>query len=275
MYPEPWMRTSCDIDILIREEDIPKAAEALKNGGYMMGKRNSHDVAFTSDANVHLELHFDLLEEGRIEKAEMPLKSVWEYAKQVEGTSEYVLYDEMFYYYHVVHMAKHLKNGGCGIRPFVDLRIMNRIPERDTAGRNVLLNYGGMENFGKAANEIVGKWFEGKEASPLALQLEDYVLRGGVYGTYSNLMTVKKSEQKSKAAYLRKRIWLPYEDLSVQYPNLKGKRVLQPYYEACRWTRLLNKKKNKRARAEMKAYSSVTDEQTSQMNDMLQKLGLN
>ena len=28
-YPQPWMRTSCDIDILVREEDLERAADAL------------------------------------------------------------------------------------------------------------------------------------------------------------------------------------------------------------------------------------------------------
>ena len=30
-YPEPWMRTSCDIDILINEENLERATDALVN----------------------------------------------------------------------------------------------------------------------------------------------------------------------------------------------------------------------------------------------------
>ena len=29
-YPEPWMRTSCDIDILVHEEDLERAVKILK-----------------------------------------------------------------------------------------------------------------------------------------------------------------------------------------------------------------------------------------------------
>ena len=40
-YPEPWMRTSCDIDILVREEDIDAATQAIeKKLGYEYESRN-------------------------------------------------------------------------------------------------------------------------------------------------------------------------------------------------------------------------------------------
>ena len=31
-YPEPWMRTSCDIDVLVHEEDLDRAVAALTEG---------------------------------------------------------------------------------------------------------------------------------------------------------------------------------------------------------------------------------------------------
>ena len=64
-YPEPWMRTSCDIDILIHNEDIEKARKILvEDLTYKYEFTYSHDVAFFSPANVHVEMHFDLIEEG-------------------------------------------------------------------------------------------------------------------------------------------------------------------------------------------------------------------
>ena len=33
-YPEPWMRTSCDIDVLVHDEQLDRAVKALAQTGY-------------------------------------------------------------------------------------------------------------------------------------------------------------------------------------------------------------------------------------------------
>ncbi len=121
-YPEPWMRTSCDIDILVKETDLSRAVDVLSVSlKYTSGEKTSHDIKMHSENGVHLELHDSLIESDVVGKADIPLQNVWNYAQRVEQTSQYTLIDEMFYYYHIAHMAKHFIHGGCGIRPFVDL----------------------------------------------------------------------------------------------------------------------------------------------------------
>lgn len=44
-YPEPWMRTSCDIDILVNKIEVEKAATYLvDNCGYSREGKGSHDI---------------------------------------------------------------------------------------------------------------------------------------------------------------------------------------------------------------------------------------
>ena len=45
-YPEPWHRSSCDIDILVHEEDLDRACSALADrAGYRVeGEKRFHDV---------------------------------------------------------------------------------------------------------------------------------------------------------------------------------------------------------------------------------------
>ena len=62
-YPEPWMRTSCDIDVLVHESDLERAVSALTSAaGYKADSKGSHDVGMFSDSGVHLELHYSLIE---------------------------------------------------------------------------------------------------------------------------------------------------------------------------------------------------------------------
>ncbi len=53
LYPEPWMRTSCDIDILVHEEDLESAIFAIETDtDFVAGKRGLHDVSMINK-NVH------------------------------------------------------------------------------------------------------------------------------------------------------------------------------------------------------------------------------
>ena len=102
-YPEPWMRTSCDIDILIHESDLEKAVEVLTNNyGYIEKGKDSHDVSLFSPNNTHLELHYTLIEEDEVNSSAEVLKNVWKYAESKEGLKYHkILKDEYFYFYHI------------------------------------------------------------------------------------------------------------------------------------------------------------------------------
>ena len=53
-YPEPWMRTSCDIDILVHKDDLGRAIEyLLKNLNYEEKERSAHDISLFSPSNLY------------------------------------------------------------------------------------------------------------------------------------------------------------------------------------------------------------------------------
>ena len=126
-YPEPWMRTSGDIDILVHIEDIDRALDIIINNlNYKNTGKTLHDLELLSPNGVHLDLLFDTVEESYSGNANAVLKNIWDYAVLKEATKYlYVLSDGMFYFYHVAHMAKHFEEGGCGIRFFLDMWLLN------------------------------------------------------------------------------------------------------------------------------------------------------
>ncbi len=275
-YPQPWMRTSSDIDILVHENDLSRAIEAMKAEGLQPCGQTSHDVTFKTDSLIHLELQFNLFEESQIGKSEQVLNSVWERSAPIDGTFEYRMSDEMFYYYHLAHMAKHLEfGGGCGIRPFLDLWVLNHSVPGDDQARFALLRMGGLEKFAEIANELVAYWMEEKEPSELALQLQHFIFTGGIYGTEENAAIMRQGKRKSRISYIFSRLWIPYEQLVAIYPGLKGKRILQPLYEIRRWFRLMKRDVFKRSRAELKNAGAVSDEEIVNASQMLSDLGLN
>ena len=274
-YPEPWMRTSCDIDILVHENDLEPAAAVIADRlGYKQGSRGPHDIGFFSESDIHLELHYSLIEEDYIGMGEPILKSVWKSASAVYGGFEYVLADEMFFYYHVAHMAKHFAIGGCGIRPFLDIWVQTHRISFDREKRDELLREGGLLTFANEAESLSEAWFDGGEYTDTGRMMEEYLLRGGVYGSMGNRVSVQQLKKGGKFRYLLSRIWLPYDALKYRYPSLEGKRYLLPVYEVRRWFDLIFGGSAGRSINELKLNSSTTAESQNNLRELLSKLGL-
>ena len=101
-YPEAWMRMSCDIDVLVHEEDTEYAMSILVNEyGYTYDKKGSHDISLFSSDKVHLELHYDLIENRISNESVKVLENIWKTATVREGFSYWLeMPDEYYYFYH-------------------------------------------------------------------------------------------------------------------------------------------------------------------------------
>ena len=97
----------------------------------------------------------------------------------------------MFYFYYIAHMAKHfVETGGCGIRPFLDIWVLNHRIDFDREKRDKLLSDGGLDVFAKQAELLSEVWFGNAEHTEITRQMETYILRGGVYGANTNRIAV-------------------------------------------------------------------------------------
>ena len=273
-YPEPWMRTSCDIDVLVKEADVSRAMDMLLK--CFDGKnitRTHHDISFMTSGSVHIEVHNSLIEGGRIGTAEKLLENIWDYAEPINSSFERLLRDDMFYYYHLAHMAKHLEGGGCGVRPFLDLWLLEHI-EHDEEKRVRLLEAGGLNTFAAVASQLAAHWFDGKEAEEPALELEKYLIDAGAYGSSENHAAVKQVQKHSKASYILTRIWMPYRDLKLLYPRLERHPVLLPVYELKRWCKLLKPSMLRRKTKELQTISGMSDAKIDRTGKLMSTLGL-
>lgn len=273
-YTEPWMRTSCDVDILIRAEDITRASGILTEKlSYVLTDRTSHDISFeTQEKEVHIELHHSLVEENRAAKAYEVLSEVWEKSEAVEKTCRYVMSDEMFYFYHIAHMAKHFEIGGCGIRPFIDLWILNHRIDFEREKREKILNEGGLLKFAKACEELSEVWFGDENPTELTVLLEKYVLSGGMYGNIKNMVYVQTSEKGGRLRYIFYRLFMPYERLKNIYPILQKHRWLTPAMEVYRWYRMLREGRMNRTVKELQSLKTVSD--NDKIKELLEQLEL-
>lgn len=275
-YPEPWMRTSCDIDILVHEEDLERGVSYLSQTlGYDRIERGSHDVSFYQSNGIHFELHFDLVEEGQAKKAIDVLRSVWDNASPCKDSAyRYEMNDSFFYFYHIAHMAKHFEVGGCGIRPFLDLWILNRCQELKANDRDKLFAQAGLEKFAMAAKTLSEVWFDHKPADALSLQMQDYLLHGGVFGSAENRVALHQAEKGGRLGYFKSRMFAPYEKLRRYYPILEKHHWLMPVMQVRRWFLIFDPKVFNRTKRELKTNQSIDPSGADEMHSLLKNLGL-
>ena len=275
-YPESWWRTSCDIDVLVDRHNLQKAINCLtENLKYTECKHNSHDVALSSESGICLELHFYLGEEGRANFAVETLKNVWDYAIPKSGYSYWLeLSDDMFYYYHVAHMAEHFETGGCGIRPFVDLWILDNLKSIDIKKRNKLLSEGNLLKFADAVRKLSQIWFNGASHDITTKQLEDYIISGGVYGNIENNVKVQRTKKGNKLQFVMSKIFLSAVCLERIYPSVKTHKWLLPFMQVRRWIAVAIRGISPRAKAELKKNREISSTQADQMQTFLENVGL-
>ena len=272
-YPHAWMRTSCDIDVLLHGEDIPRAEQALIAAGFSRKGEGTHDVSLYSQLGVHLELHFSL--NDPVCKCYAALDDVWSTASLAEDSEcRYRMSDEMFYLYHVAHMAKHFLGGGCGARPYLDLWILNHRMRGDRAQRNALLEQEGLLRFATVCEALSEAWLSETEHDEVTLQMQRYLLTGGVYGSVDNRVKVRQKGVGGRHRYLMSRIFMPYERLKYMYPVLQKHRWLTPFMQVHRWcARVLGGKMGRGIR-EARANRAVSQEEASRTECFIAEIGL-
>lgn len=273
-YPEPWMRTSCDIDVLVHNEDLEAAIEHLqRNLNYTGSSRGSHDVCMNSPSGVHVELHFDLVEEGRANNAIKILGKVWDTALLCEDSDyRYEMPDDFFYFYHIVHMAKHFEDGGCGIRPFMDILILDNMPDADIQKRDKLLDKGKLLKFANVCRRVSRVWFEDECGDELTGYMQNYILSGGSYGTTYNRVAFNKKH--GFLQYMISRAFAPYSRLKRYYPILEKHAWLMPFMQVRRWCMLLKPGVRNMAKGEMAANNSISEDKLAEAHALMKNIGL-
>lgn len=273
LYPEPWMRTSCDIDILIHESDLEKAIDLLTSVlQYSTDhKKNYHDVSLFSKQGVHLELHFSIQE--TMENIDRLLSRVWDYAYPVTQY-RFALQNEFLMFHLLAHMSYHFIGGGCGIRPFLDIFLLRKQKKYDEFMLRGYLAQCGIEKFYDSVLDLINVWFQGGTSTALTGRMERYLLSGGTYGSQEQRIAVRQQRQGGRLGYLLSRVFMPYRVLKIRYRVLERYPILFPVMQVYRWIELLFGGRLNRSVKEAKIVWQTDDAQSKEANDFLRQIGL-
>lgn len=274
-YPKPFMRTSCDIDILVKEEALEKAVSLLceKLNYKTEGGKTFHDFHLFSPGGVHLELHHNLREE--IEPMDSVLLKVWDHVYCPQGHRFCRMQTPEFLYFHqIAHAAYHFIKGGCGIRPIMDLYLLKQKLPYDSEKLEKLLEEASLSTFASKLFALSEVWFGGKKHDKLTLEMEEYILGAGIYGSVENSVAMGRAVKGSRTSYILGHIFMPYKNLKDRYPILKKCPLLFPFVSVYRWFYILFGKYRKLAFSIFKSNINLDSEKQKRLDALRSNLKL-
>ncbi len=269
LYPEPWMRTSCDIDVLVHREDLKNAISSLTQEEYICKSGvQFHDVSLFHGM-THLELHHNIME--AVDSMDKVLSQVWNYVIPYDSY-QMKMYDSFFVFHQIAHLAYHFTHGGSGFRPFIDIWLLEK-QGYDHKEVEELCKKAGINKFYKriiALNQVL---FSGECCTDDDEKIIEYILGIGKYGELegANELVVRNTGRIKRALHY---IFVPYKELVVIYPYAKY-RFLVPFYQIRRWIdRIFVQKKRHHAMQKIKKMRRYSKETIKKMRELLIIAGL-
>lgn len=239
LYPDLGDRQMSDLDMLIRPEDASAAERLLLTRGYQKEEVSYHHTTYIQPPYLALELHTSLLPD--IDEHRSYYEDVWEKAVPSDGIPRlYRLKPEDEYLFYLVHLSKHLSEGGSGIRSILDNCIYFRcFPNMDGDYLGKELETLGLSELAWQVQELSCCWFETGATIPKALEpLAQAVCTAGTYGSLE-MRTRHRMERLSKKypnpvirffAYCLTRFFRPLSEMKRHYPVLEKAPILLPVF---------------------------------------------
>ena len=188
LYPETYLRMMTDIDLIIDEENIEKTMTALEELEYTVKELQHGEFYADNKEGFELDFHIDFFSEymfNRQERYSKAVSSPFSHAVQdSEDELTYILDDNYFYLYSVIHTIKHYETAGCGIRRILDLYYLKKAFENkiDKEFFDNVIDENGFRNTFEFLYAVEGEWFEGKESELDLSEVKRDIITSGNHG---------------------------------------------------------------------------------------------
>lgn len=212
-YPEPSARIMGDHDILVKPHDFERAIDALGTIGYIADEKTVtfKDVTLYKEDQLMIELHHAILRKDQECYAAHFTDALWQSSIRYDydfGTLN-VPEPEMHFRYITLHMMKHLKGMGFGLRHLLDFKYFALAHHIDIEKQLVFFNEIGYGVFYRAVATICHyelnmpidseAWLFPRELSIVQI-LADYIAEMGVFGRGSEKINIERQFERFQNA---------------------------------------------------------------------------
>lgn len=230
LYPQSDFRTMSDIDILIEEKNAPVVRKIMTSLGYDIENYNTgvHDVYFKKpvmDVEIHRQLfglysgEYNQIFQNILERCDQ----VSEYHYEMERNTLFV--------YLIAHMAKHYKNGGTGLRSFLDIWVFLKAYHDllDWEQIDRMLEVADMRENCNDFMRLTEILFEGAESDEKYEKMKRFVLHAGTYGTVQE-MVEQSIRKEGRIGYVFHQCFPSLKMMQSNFPILRKLPILVPFF---------------------------------------------
>ena len=274
LYPKPELRPMGDADILIRVEDYPRIRPVMERLGFTESADTDHSYHWHTE-NLEVELHKNM-----VRPAEKYFFSHygtgWQLAETDRGC-RYRLSREEEYAFAFVHLTKHYRSMGIGLRHFVDLYVYRRAwPDLDMDRVCRILGMLDLSEFHANVMDTLEVWFSGKEETPATRLITEFVFASGNWGqmdTYYLTEAAKSTGKHSGPRSVLRALFPQYAVMCRYYSVLTRWAVLLPVFWIVRWFAIVLFRR-KTIRRKLRILRDMDDDEVRKRREALRAVGL-
>ena len=288
-YPVPALRTMSDCDIVVPAGRLDDAVNVMRSFGFISEqKQYSHEWSAVADG-LHFEVHDQLIraDENAVERQRDFFNDYMPYVQ--DG----ILDSSFHFLFLLMHLRKHLRIGGSGIRLFYDLAVMIRnCTDLNWSWIEEKIRWLEIKRFTDFCFSVTESWFSCPPPIPFERTEREFIkkvtekiLEGGLFGNYDESFQNNMSNDtinrdggplwwRRMIAFLRD-IFLRYDFLK-EYPGityLDGRPWLLPVAWAHRLLMIL-KRKDKSSTYDAVRRNTVSKSVLAERKDFFHKMGI-
>lgn len=253
IYPESYLRTMGDIDLLVERKDFHKVSQILEKMGYEKKKNAEHHLEFLKRPMMVIELHRSLITKKEL-GSELFVDPFAMAQKGKDQSYTYELNLEDFYLYMMCHLLKHHINGGTGLRSYLDIYLyFNQYPNLNFDSINQKLAKTNYLQEATLFKDFACHLFQKEPLNQQEKDLYDYICSSGTYG---NLKHITESDlnanQGSANKVILKKLFLPVSSMKEIYLYVNKCILLLPFAYIQRFFNLVFSKHARRRAKELK-----------------------
>lgn len=257
-YPEPYLRYSRDIDIVVKE-NLDSACKLLEKSGYKCITKTPQEYSYEKN-DIVVDLHRTYMEEKD------SLEEIFKDAKILNQELD-INYK---YLYLLIHCMKHMIYGQLEYRFFVDLFYLRQLIDKNVV--NDLLEKCNMTLFDSRVNHYLDYLLNDKN-DDIVNDIDDFILQYAFdYGNKNRVLI--NSQNKSGFKYIISRLFIPYDKMCYEYPILKKNKILLPIFYIVRLFKPLKKNRLKYTYKEINNTINKNPNDINKIQDFINKMGI-
>lgn len=239
LYPNPEMRIMSDADILIRLEQYTDITEIMLKLGYHEVVESDHELIWSKPPFMTIELHKRLIPSYNKDYYSV-FGDGWQLARRSDiDQHRYEMHPEDQLVYLFTHFSKHYRDGGIGIKHFIDLWLyMDKHSGLNMEYVKAEFTKLQLYEFFQNVHNTIDVWFNGTGSNKMSDFITERIFASGAYGADDDKIiaaSVKRLKTMGSVSHVQRRnifdlIFLPYRSMCVKYPILRRIPFLLPVF---------------------------------------------